>query len=228
MVHRHGHQQPDAGGYLCTLAAIDSIVRDGLARKAYPGAVVIALQDGLIKYHKAFGNYEFDRASLPVTLQSIYDLASVTKTSATTVAVMKLYEEGKLDLDKTLGDYLPFTRGSNKAPLKVRDVLLHQAGLSAFISFYKETIDKESGKPSPALYSSVMDTLFNIPVAQNVWLRRDWNDTMLRRIVQSPWGRTAGTCTAIMILFCWARSWNSLPAPRSINMYATFFTCPWA
>jgi beta-glucosidase-like glycosyl hydrolase/CubicO group peptidase (beta-lactamase class C family) len=167
---------------------IDSIVRDGLARKAYPGAVVIALHDGLIKYHKAFGNYEFDRASLPVTLQSIYDLASVTKTSATTVAVMKLYEEGKLDLDKTLGDYLPFTRGSNKAPLKVRDVLLHQAGLSAFISFYKETIDKESGKPSPALYSSMMDTLFNIPVAQNVWLRRDWNDTMLRRIVQSPLG----------------------------------------
>jgi beta-N-acetylhexosaminidase len=167
---------------------IDSIVRSGLDRKAYPGAVVIAVQDGRIKYHKAFGHYEFDPASRPVTLESIYDLASVTKTSATTVAAMKLYEDGKLDLDKTLGDYLPLATGTNKAPLKIRDILLHQAGLSAFISFYKETIDAGTGKPSETLYSSTRDTLFTIPVAQGVWLRRDWNDTMLHRIMQSPLG----------------------------------------
>lgn len=167
---------------------IDSIVRNGLVRKAYPGAVVIAVQDGIIRYHKAFGHYEFDPASRPVTLESIYDLASVTKTSATTMAVMKLYEEGRLDLDKTLGDYLPFASGTNKAPLKIRNILLHQAGLSPYISFYKETIDAATGKPSPLYYSNVMDTLFTIPVAQNVWLRRDWNDSMLQRIMQSPLG----------------------------------------
>lgn len=167
---------------------IDSIVRDGLQRKAYPGAVVIAVQDGMIKYHKAFGYYEFDPASLPVTLESIYDLASVTKTSATTVAVMKLYEDGKLDLNKTLGDYLPIAIGTNKAPLKIRDILLHQAGLSAYISFYKETVEPGTGEPSRAFYYNTRDTLFSIPVARNVWLRRDWNDTMLLRIMQSPLG----------------------------------------
>ncbi len=166
---------------------IDSIVRYGLARKAYPGAAVIAVHEGRIKYHKAFGNYEFDPASRPVTLESIYDLASVTKTSATTVAVMKLYEDGKLDLDKTLGDYLPYAQGSNKAPLKIRNILLHQAGLSAFISFYKETIDTAGGNRG-SLYRNARDTLFTIPVAQGVWLRRDWNDTMLLRIMQSPLG----------------------------------------
>ena len=168
--------------------AIDSIVRNGIARKAFPGCEVLAVQNGEIKYHKAFGNYEFDRYSRPVTLESIYDLASVTKVSATTVAIMKLYEEGKLGLDNTLGDYLPFTLGTDKAGIKIRDVLLHQAGLNPYISFYKETVDEASGRPSPAFYSETRDSLFSIPVARNVWLRRDWNDSMLKRIAQSKLG----------------------------------------
>lgn len=167
---------------------VDEIVQEGLARNAYPGAVVLAVQNGVIKYHKAFGRYEFDSSSQPVSLESIYDLASVTKVSATTVAVMKLYEEGKLDLHKTLGDYLPITVGTDKAPLLIKDVLLHRAGLNPFISFYKETIDS-TGQPSPAMYQPAMDSLFTIPVAKNVWLRRDWNDSMMKRIVESKLGQ---------------------------------------
>jgi len=167
---------------------IDSIVKDGLIKKAFPGAVVMAVHDGQIKYHKAFGNFEFDANSIPVTLESVYDLASVTKISATTVSVMKLYEEGKLELDKTLGDYLSYTQGSDKAGLKISEILLHQAGLNPFIRFYRETIDTVTGMPSPFFYSDKRDTLFTIPVARNVWLRRDWNDTMLLRIMQSELG----------------------------------------
>jgi beta-glucosidase-like glycosyl hydrolase/CubicO group peptidase (beta-lactamase class C family) len=167
---------------------IDSIVQDGLFKKAYPGAVVLAIQNGVIKYHKAFGNYEFDPSSQPVSLESVFDLASVTKISATTVAVMKLVEQGKLKLDKTLGDYLPYTVGSDKAALKIRDILLHQAGLNPFIRFYRETIDTVTGQPSPAFYSEKASADYSIPVAKNVWLRRDWNDTMMTRIVQSKLG----------------------------------------
>lgn len=172
-------------GYSPAWLVIDSIVNDAMAKKAFPGAIVLAVQNGEIKYHKAFGNYEFDAASRPVNLESIYDLASVTKISATTVAIMKLYEDGKLGLDKTLGDYLSFTKGTDKAGIKIKDILLHQAGLNPYISFYKETIDEASGKPSPAFYSDKRDTLFTIPVARNVWLRRDWNDSMLKRIANS-------------------------------------------
>ena len=78
-----------------------------------------------------------------------YDLASVTKVSATTVSIMKLYEQGTIDLDKTLGDYLPWVKGSDKAPLKLNDILLHQAGLNPFIPFYREVIDTVTGKPKP-------------------------------------------------------------------------------
>jgi beta-glucosidase-like glycosyl hydrolase/CubicO group peptidase (beta-lactamase class C family) len=170
--------------------AIDSIVNDGLAKKAFPGCEVLAVQNGEIKYHKAFGHIEFDPRSLPITLESIYDLASVTKISATTVSLMKLYEQGKIGLDNTLGDYLPFTRGTDKAGLKIREVLLHQAGLNPYISFYNETIDPQTKMPSPEFYSDKRDSFFTIPVARNVWLRRDWNDTMLKRIVQSKLGPT--------------------------------------
>jgi CubicO group peptidase (beta-lactamase class C family) len=61
-------------------------------------------------------------------------MASVTKICATTISVMKLYEEGKIDLAKTLGDYLPWVKGSNKASLKIEKVLLHQAGLVSLYS----------------------------------------------------------------------------------------------
>ncbi|WP_121352514.1 glycoside hydrolase family 3 N-terminal domain-containing protein [Flavisolibacter nicotianae] len=169
-------------------APVDAIAQEGLVKKAYPGAVVLAVQNGVIKYHKAFGHYAFDPASPPVTLESIYDLASVTKVSATTISLMKLYDEGKLDLNKTLGDYLPITVGTDKAPLLIKDVLLHQAGLNPYISFYKETIENGTGQPSPAFYHENPDSLFSIPVARNVWLRRDWNDTMLKRIVDSKLG----------------------------------------
>jgi hypothetical protein len=98
---------------LCKLNEIDSIVADGIAKKAFPGCVVLAVHNGNIIYHKAFGHYKYE-TSPATTFESIFDLASVTKISATTVSVMKLYEEGKLDLKKTLGDYLPWVRGQTK------------------------------------------------------------------------------------------------------------------
>lgn len=177
-----------SAGFGSQWLAIDSIVRWGLERRAYPGAQVIALHKGRIRYHKTFGRLEFDESSQPVTFDHIYDLASVTKTSATTVAVMKLWEEGKIDLDKTLGDYLPLARGTDKEGLTLRDILLHQAGLNPFIQFYKETIDPQTGKPSDSLYRTAIEPDFTIPVARNLYLRNDWNDTMLLRIMQSKLG----------------------------------------
>jgi CubicO group peptidase (beta-lactamase class C family) len=135
--------------------------------------VVIALHNGRIIYNKAFGNYEFG-ASPAVSLESIFDLASVTKVSATTLAVMKLYEEGKLDLKKHLGNYLPYVRGTNKASLQIEDILLHQAGLVPFITFYRETIDTTTGIPNPAYYSDKSKPGFTIRVAENLYLRNDW------------------------------------------------------
>ncbi|RYY41422.1 MAG: serine hydrolase [Chitinophagaceae bacterium] len=168
--------------------AIDSIVRDGIARKAFPGAQVLAVQNGKVLYHKAFGRYDGDSMALPVHLESVYDLASITKTAATTVALMKLYDEGKLNLDGTLGDYLPAARGTDKAGLKIRDILLHQAGLAAGIPLYPETMDPATKLPSERYYRREPSDSFPIPVARDLWLRRDWPDSMLQRILASRLG----------------------------------------
>lgn len=166
------------------LQAIDSIANDAISKRAFPGCMVLAAKDGELIYHKAFGNYQYDDPS-KVQLESIYDLASVTKISATTVSVMKLYEEGKIDLKKTLGDYLPWVRGTNKARLVIDDILLHQAGLVPFIPFYKETVNA-SGIPSPALYSAERKENFTVRVADKLYMRNDWSDTIIKRILQSP------------------------------------------
>jgi beta-N-acetylhexosaminidase len=168
--------------------SIDSIVADAIAQKAFPGCVVMALKDGEIIFNKSYGNYTFDKAQ-PVTLESIYDLASVTKISATTVSVMKLYEQGKISLKKKLGDYLPFVKGTNKENLEIEDILLHQAGLVPFIAFYKETIDSAIGIPNPQIFSDKPKQGFTLRVAENIYMRNDWQDTMMKRILESPLGR---------------------------------------
>jgi beta-glucosidase-like glycosyl hydrolase/CubicO group peptidase (beta-lactamase class C family) len=164
--------------------AIDSIVNDAIAQKAIPGAVVVVAKDGKIAYEKAFGYLTYDSTE-PVYPETIYDLASVTKIMATTLSVMKLYDEGKLDIQKTLGDYLPVVRGTNKASLKLWDILLHQAGLKAFIPFYRETVDA-SNNPLPTVYHTSPDTLYSIRVAANLYIRKDWEDTIMKRILTSP------------------------------------------
>lgn len=170
------------------LDRIDSICEEAIAAEATPGCVVLVARRGRIAYEKAFGYLTYDKTE-PVDKGTIYDLASCTKICATTMAVMKLYEQGKLDLHKTLGHYLPWLRGSDKASLRIWDVLLHQARLKAFIPFFKETIDTSlEGLPLPGIYSTLPDSLHSIRVAESLYIRKDWEDTLNDRILQSPLG----------------------------------------
>jgi len=169
------------------LIKIDSIATDAIRQGAMPGCVVLVARKGKIAYYKTFGNLQYN-TNEPVKPETVYDLASLTKTSATTVAVMKLYEEGKLNLEKTLGDYLPYTRNTDKAGLKIKAILLHQAGLVSFIPFYRETMDAATNQPKPGIYSPVATDQYNVRVGENMYLRRDWADTLTKRMVQSKLG----------------------------------------
>ena len=112
-------------------------------------------------------------------------MASVTKICATTLSVMKLHSEGKLNLDKTLGTYLPWVRESDKKDLNIEDILLHQAGLVPDVVFYKKTIDPATGRPLPQYFHPDSSRKFNVRVAQNLYLRRDYADTMNQSILDS-------------------------------------------
>lgn len=180
---------PDEAGLdLVKLNTVDSIVNDAIEKGATPGGVVLVVKNGKIAYHKAFGHYTYDNTE-PVQLESIFDMASVTKICATTISIMKLYEEGRIDLNKTLGDYLPWVKGSNKENLLIGNILLHQAGLVSYIPFYKETIDS-SGAPFSQYYAVKQSDSFGIRVAENLFMRNDWRDTLYQRILQSPLAAT--------------------------------------
>ena len=165
---------------------IDSIATDAIDKMGMPGCVVLALKDGKVAYEKAFGNFTYDK-KMPVSLHSVYDLASVTKICATTLSIMKLYEEGKLDLKKRLGDYLPETVATNKSNLIIEDILLHEAGLVAYIPFYKETLDA-FGKPLPTVYSTTANDSFSIVVTDHLFMKTAWKDTIYKRILTSAVG----------------------------------------
>jgi beta-glucosidase-like glycosyl hydrolase/CubicO group peptidase (beta-lactamase class C family) len=166
-------------------AAVDSIALDGIQKKAFPGCVILAAKDGKIVYHKAFGNYGYNADDSPMELTSIFDLASVTKVSAVTLAVMKLDEQKKINLDKKLSDYLPYVKKTNKANLTLKNIILHQAGMVPFIAFYKETLDS-SGNPRADLYRTTPEAGFTTQVARDLYIRNDWKDTIWKRIAESP------------------------------------------
>ncbi|HMG83271.1 MAG TPA: glycoside hydrolase family 3 N-terminal domain-containing protein [Ferruginibacter sp.] len=167
------------------LYKIDSIANAAIAAGATPGCVVLVAKDGKIAYQKAFGHFNYDKEEL-VTISSVYDLASVTKICATTLAVMKLYEDGKININKTVGDYLPWTKGTDKQKLLIKNILTHQAGLVPYIDFYKETIDSATGVPDSNYYARKQNDSEGIRVAENLYLRNDWRDTMYKRILKSP------------------------------------------
>jgi CubicO group peptidase (beta-lactamase class C family) len=166
------------------LEVLDTIATNAIKNGAMPGCVILVLKNGKIAYYKAFGHYTY-QAIKPTTIATVYDMASVTKICATTLAVMKLYDEGKINLKKTIGDYLPWVTHTNKAGLVIEKLLLHQAGLVPFIPFYKELIDAE-GNPIPQYFSVTPTDSFNVQVADKMYLKNTWQDTMYSRILQSP------------------------------------------
>ena len=163
---------------------IDSIALEGIAGKAYPGCVVLIARHGKIIFEKAYGNYNYDTPE-PINLNSIYDMASVTKICATTLGVMKLYDEGKLRLDKTLGTYLPWVRKSDKKNLNIKKILLHQAGLSPMLFSIRKPWTRSRSMPLPRYFRHDSSAKFNVRVAQNLYLRSDYADSMNQSILDS-------------------------------------------
>lgn len=167
---------------------IDSIVNDALEKKAFPGCNVLVAKDGEIIFRKAYGYETFEKQA-PAHIDDIYDLASVTKISGGLPGILKLYDEGKIELDKPVSTYFPdwknsMSHKSDKANVTIRELYTHQSGLVPFISFYKVTI--ENGIPSPKWYSTQSDKLHSLCVAPGMFLDNRFLDTVYCEIRKAP------------------------------------------
>lgn len=114
-----------------SLYKVDRIMHEAIFDSTFPGGVVTVLKDGVIAYQKGFG-YETYQKLNPVHTYDIYDLASLTKIMATTTAMMKLVDEGKIRLDDKVSAYFPEFNTGLKRDITIRHLLLHTSGLPPF------------------------------------------------------------------------------------------------
>ena len=202
----------NAGMDAMKLSQIDAIMAEMIKLKAAPGGQVLVARNGEVVYNHSFGKESYIKGN-PIEQESIYDLASVTKVMGTTPLMMMLYDSAAIDNNTRLGDVLPAAQNTNKSDITIQELLLHQAGLPAFIPFYLHALD--SAKINKPLYSKRLskeypirvdtrlfmmanppyketvfrpqhDTVFNIRVSENLFMNRRFKEEMLRKIYSEP------------------------------------------
>lgn len=185
---RMGYSVPERVGMSSdSLAYIKTIAQYMIDIKAAPGCQVLIAKDGRIIYEQAFGQHTYAKAE-PVYQTDLYDLASITKVAATTLAIMHLQKEGILSTDYTLGHYLPWLAGSNKENMVIKKVMAHHAGLQSWIPFYEGTGKLEDNmwvENEPDLYCYMPSPDFCLPVAQDMYMDERYLDSMRKEIIAS-------------------------------------------
>ena len=162
---------------------LDSIARMGINVGAYPGCQILVMKDGKAVYDKCFGTFTYGGGA-QVVPEDVYDIASLTKIFASTLAIMKLYEDGLLDLNKTMGDYFPYMNAYDKGSIKIIDLLTHQSGMKSWIPFHQQLID-ENG-PKQDFFVDHIDETHTVRVAENLYIVNDYKEKIIDSIMKSP------------------------------------------
>jgi beta-N-acetylhexosaminidase len=166
-----------------SLEPIDTLIQGCISRRVFPGCEVWAAKDGKVFYMKSYGYHTYEK-DVPVYNQDLYDLASLTKIAASTLSVMRMVDEKKIDIDLKLQDYLPYLKNTNKGNIILRNLMAHQARLEPWIPFYKNTM--KGDKLDSTVYRHEISEIFPVRVAENLYIRKDYKDIIYDSIVTSP------------------------------------------
>lgn len=164
---RLGYSVPEAVGVNSDdLRTIDSIALAGIAAHSAPAVVILLAKDGQVIYSKAFGKHTYF-GNDNTRLDDIFDMASCTKVTATTPAIMHLYDTHVLNLDSPIAAYVGALRNiPDKKDIRVREALLHEAGFTPYIKFYEKLRPGDMSTDSSAAYPT--------PVADKYYLRANY------------------------------------------------------
>jgi len=164
------------------LQQIDNIALEAIAYAATPGAQVLVVKDGTVIYNKAYGYYTYEKTK-PVTKNTVYDIASITKVAATLQAIMFLKDQGKISLDAKISAYLPELKGTNKEGLVMRDVLTHQAGLLPVLPHWQKTL--ASMETKQMFYASIKTDSYPNEVTPGFYSIKTMEDSLWAWTVKS-------------------------------------------
>ena len=162
-----------------SFSLLDTMCMSMIAHRATPGCQLLVAKDGMILYNKSFGYHTYSQTQA-VLNTDLYDVASLSKIMATTLAAMKLYEEKKLDLEAPVSQYMILDDSATIGNVLVKDVLCHQAGLTPFIPFYSRI--------KPENYNSYISNIL-LPdyrqIADNTYIISSFKDTMWYEMTHS-------------------------------------------
>jgi len=182
-VQRFSYVLPEEGGMDSkTLQQIDNIVSQAIDSGATPGCHVFVAHKGKVVFDKSYGWHTYDN-KIPVTDETIYDLASITKVAATLQAVMFLTEKGAIDVNKKASVYLPELRSTNKKDVTIKDMLTHQSGLLPFIPMWPNTVKDKM--LMPYYYSRSKSDQYSLQVAPNLFTIPAIRDSALQWVLNS-------------------------------------------
>ncbi len=165
---------------------IDSIASAGIRAGAYPGCQVMVARNGIVVFHKTYGYHTYENR-IRIEKTDIFDLASVTKVSSTLAGLMLLNSHGRFSPDRTLGYYLVEFNRSDKKDLLMRDLLAHQAGLTAWIPFWRETVGRNDNLKR-SIFRPEPSTRFEEKVADHLYINSNYRNRIFTEIKKSPLG----------------------------------------
>ena len=173
----------EVGLSIDSLNRIDTLVNHAISEEIMPGCQIVVAREGKVIYQKSFGYHTYDSIVL-VRDDHLYDLASITKIAATAPLLMYLYSKKSLNLNKKLKHYSAIFKNTDKANLKMIDIFTHQARLFPWLPFYKKTLN-ELGELRSDLYNASYSSNFPFHVAKNIYLHKNFNDSILNYIIDS-------------------------------------------
>jgi len=169
------------------LAELDNLTEKMIKEKAAPGGQILVVKEGKVVLEKAYGHHTYKKERA-VKTNDIYDVASVTKICASTISLMKLYDENKFNLDAKLSKYLGSEIDTcDKKNLNVSAMLAHHAKLRGWIPFYAETVSESKKNPRPLdeFYKKTKQGKYNVKVANDLYMREDYQDSIWSKIYGS-------------------------------------------
>ena len=181
------HQPEEVGANPDRLDVIESIVKEGLDEKAYPGCQVLVAKDGMIIYNKSFGYFDYESRQ-PVTEASVYDLASASKAAGTLLAVMKAYDEKKFTLNNKISDFIPELKESNNKDSYKGSLYSSAKNATHPVRFDAKTYVRNDFKYLPDIVSDTRKPGFTTEVARNFYVSDSFKDTILQDIKKSRLG----------------------------------------
>ncbi len=164
------------------LRGIDSLINDCIAKRIFPGCQAFAAKDGKVFFLRSYGHHTYDTTN-QVGNFDLYDIASLTKIVASTISIMRLSDEGRLDIDQVLSHYLPYLRNTDKGNIVIRDVLAHQSRLKPWIPFYSFLMKNDT--LDTAFFSRTISEDFPMRVADSLYISKDFGHVMLDSIISS-------------------------------------------